>query len=89
MTIYFLGIISDYALQVYLDNSDRLGVAKVSELFWNPSYPGTFQSTNTVVMSEKCKSYSGIRVTSVRVIETHLCIQGYSCFIGTFKHDAE
>ena len=59
-------------VQVCLDNSDWSGVAKVSELQRNPSYRDTFQSTSTARTSEKFQICSGIRVITVRVIETHL-----------------
>ena len=58
------------------NNLDRSRVAKVSEFKRNPSYLDTFQSTSKVLSPEKCPRYSGIRVTSVRVIGAYLyCLQ--------------
>ena len=58
--VVFKIILTSFGIQVCLDNSDRSGVAKASELQLNPSYRDTFQSTSTVLSSEKCPTYSRI-----------------------------
>ena len=60
------------SVQVCLDNSDWLGVAKVSELERIPSYGDVIQLTTRVLSPENCPSYSRFRVIKVRVIETNL-----------------
>ena len=55
-----------------LDNSDWLGVAKVSELERIPSYGDDIQLPTRVSSPENCPSYSRFRVIKVRVIETNL-----------------
>ena len=60
------------AIQGRLDNSDRLGVAKVSKLERIPSYWDAIQSTSRIPSRESRPTYSGFRVLIVRVIETHL-----------------
>ena len=64
--------ITVFIVQVCLDNSDWLGVAKVSELERIPSYGDVIQLTTRVSSPEKCPSYSRFRVIKVRVIETNL-----------------
>ena len=59
-------------IQVCLDNSDWLGVAKVSGLERIPSYGDVIQLTTRVSSPENCPSDSRFRVMKVRVIETNL-----------------
>ena len=58
-----------------LDNSDWLGVAKVSEVERIPSYGDVIQLTTRVSSPENCPSYSRFRVIKVRVIETNLYLE--------------
>ena len=77
------------ALQVCLDNSDWLGVAKVSELERIPSYGDVIQLTARVSSPENCPSYSRFRVIKIRVIETNLYMQKSIFFINVMAISAD